>query len=68
MKDLWKMNISLMCKWWWKLERNEVLWQEIVRKKYVNNCCLISLKNKPTNSPVWNQLLSIKDIYIGGKK
>jgi len=67
-KDLWKMNISLMCKWWWKLERSEGLWQEIVRKKYVNNCCLISLKNKPTNSPVWNQLLSIKDIYIGGKK
>ena len=32
-KDLWKMNISLMCKWWWKLERSEGLWQEIVRKK-----------------------------------
>ena len=68
MKDLWKMNISLMCKWWWKLERNEGLWQEIVRKKYVNNCCLISLKNKPTNFPVWNELLSIKDIYIAGRK
>jgi len=43
-KDLWKMNISLMCKWWWKLERSEGLWQEIVRKKYVKNGCLHSLK------------------------
>jgi len=67
-KDLWKMNISLMCKWWWKLERSLGLWQEIVRKKYVKNGCLHSLKKKPTNSPVWNQLLCIKDIYIAGRK
>jgi hypothetical protein len=33
-KDLRKMNISLLCKWWWKLESGEGLWQEIVRKKY----------------------------------
>ena len=57
-----------MCKWWWKLERNEGLWQEIVRKKYVKNGCLHSLKKKSTNSPVWNQLLSIKEIYIAGRK
>jgi hypothetical protein len=22
------------CKWWWKVENEEGLWQEIVRKKY----------------------------------
>jgi hypothetical protein len=30
-KDLRKMNISLLCKWWWKFENEEGLWQEIVR-------------------------------------
>ena len=31
--DLRKMNLSLLCKWWWKVEKGEGLWQEIVRKK-----------------------------------
>jgi hypothetical protein len=25
-KDLRKMNISLMCKWWWRLETKDGLW------------------------------------------
>jgi hypothetical protein len=29
-----KTNISLLCKWWWRLENGEGLWQEIVRRKY----------------------------------
>jgi hypothetical protein len=33
-KDLRRMNLSLLCKWWWKIETGEGLWQEIVRKKY----------------------------------
>ena len=62
------MNISLLCKWWWKLEQNEGHWQEIVRKKYMKNDAISRLKKKSTNSPVWNQLLSVKDIYIQGRK
>jgi len=31
-KDLRKMNISLLCKWWWKLEHEQGLWQDIVKK------------------------------------
>jgi hypothetical protein len=34
-KDLRKMNISLLCKWWWRLEKGEGLWHEIVKKKYM---------------------------------
>jgi hypothetical protein len=26
-KDIRKMNISLLCKWWWKLENEDGLWQ-----------------------------------------
>jgi hypothetical protein len=33
-KGMRKMNLSLLCKWWWKVENEEGLWQEIVRKKY----------------------------------
>jgi len=32
-KDISKMNISLLCKWWWKLETGKGLWQELVEKK-----------------------------------
>jgi hypothetical protein len=35
--DLWKMNISLLCKWWWVLKNREGLWQEIVKTKYVRD-------------------------------
>jgi hypothetical protein len=35
-KDLRKMSISLLCKWWWKVEYEEGLWQEMVKKKIQN--------------------------------
>jgi hypothetical protein len=50
-KDLRKMNISLLCKWWWKLENGEGLWQEIVKKKYKIREGIAHVKNKPSNSP-----------------
>jgi len=43
-KNLQKMNASLLCKWWWKLEQKEGLWQEIVKKKYVKNTIIACLK------------------------
>jgi hypothetical protein len=24
------MNISMLCKWWWKLENEDGLWQQVV--------------------------------------
>jgi hypothetical protein len=33
-KDPRKMNISLLCKWWRKVENGEGLSQETIRKKY----------------------------------
>jgi hypothetical protein len=63
-KDLRRMNISLLCKWWWKIENEEGLWQEIVRKKYKIKGGIVQLKTKQTNSPLWNDLLKIKDLYL----
>jgi hypothetical protein len=29
------MNISLLCKWLWKLENDEGMWQDILKKRYL---------------------------------
>jgi len=66
--DLRKMNQSLLCKWWWKIEKGEGLWQEIVQKKYIKQSTTICmLKTKPSNFPVWNDLLKVKDLYLRGR-
>jgi len=65
--DLRKMNESLLCKWWWKSENNDVLWQKIVKKKYIKMIPIAQLKRKPTNSPVWNDLLKVRDLYRKGR-
>jgi hypothetical protein len=66
-KDLGKMNISLLCKWWWKIENGEDLWQEIVRKKYKIKGGITHLKAKQTNSHVWNDLLKVIDSYLNDR-
>lgn len=48
--DLRKMNLCLLCRWWWKLESGEGTWQEIVQKKYVKQRPITQLKRKPCNS------------------
>lgn len=56
--------MSLLCKWWWKLENENGIWQEIVRMKYLEGKCLTQITHKTSNSPVWNDLIKIKHIYI----
>jgi len=65
--DQRKMNKSLLYKWWWKLENNDGLWQQIVKKKYIKMIPIAQLKRKPTNSPVWNNLLKVRDLYRKGR-
>jgi hypothetical protein len=67
-KDLRKMNLSLPCKWWWKLENGEGLWQEIVKKKYKIKGGIATLRYNPKNSPVWNDMIRIKDYYLAGRQ
>jgi hypothetical protein len=45
-KDLRNLNLSLLCKWWWILETQERLWQDLVRLKYVKqkHVCLVTNK------------------------
>jgi hypothetical protein len=43
-KDLRKKNISLPCKWWWKLETQSDLWKQIVKAKYLRTKFVASVK------------------------
>ena len=67
-KDLRKQNISLMVKWWWKLETCDGLWQKIVRAKYLRNKSVASVRPRVTDSPGWKSLLKVKDVYLCGRK
>jgi hypothetical protein len=60
------MNVGLLCKWWWKLEHEEGIWEDIVRQKYMKNICVFQVRYKASNSPVWNDLIKIKNVYIKG--
>jgi hypothetical protein len=45
-KNLTKFNISLMCKWWWKLENVEGPWQKFMWRKYLKNSTIFSVGHK----------------------
>jgi hypothetical protein len=66
-KDLRKMNLSLLCKWWWKLEHEEGLWQKIVRQKYKITKGITSLRQNGKESLVWKDLLKVKHLYLKGR-
>jgi len=67
-KDLRKMNISLLSKWWWKLDKGNGLWQQIIKYKYIKNGSITTLSHRQNDSAVWNDLLKIKDVYLYGRK
>jgi hypothetical protein len=67
-KDLRKLNISLLVKWWWALENEQGLWQDIVRLKYVKGTPVCSIPNRYNDSPVWCDLLKIRQIYLKRRK
>ena len=52
-KDLHRQNVSLLCKWWWKLETQDGLWQRIVKAKYLRNKSIALVKARINDSPCW---------------
>jgi hypothetical protein len=67
-KDIRKQNISLLCKWWWKLETLDGLWQDIVKAKYLRNKTVATVSSKFNDSPCWKAILKVKDTYFAGRK
>ena len=66
-KDIRKMNISLLCKWWWRLEKEDGSWQKIVRYKYLRTDSIHTVSHKLNDSHMWYDLLKIKDFYLQGR-
>ena len=66
-KNLRKMNISLLSKWWWKLENEKGLWQEIIRYKYLKKDTIHSVTHKLSDSSVWYDMLKVREIYLQGR-
>lgn len=50
-KNVREMNISMLMKWWWRLETEEWLWQDIVKAKYVKGRPIGNIKKRATDSP-----------------
>lgn len=48
--NLKTMNVALLGKWLWKLENEQGLWQEILRKKYLKNSTLSQVEFKTGDS------------------
>lgn len=62
------MNISLMCKWWWKLDTETGIWQDIVKAKYLSKCAIGNVQHRLGDSPAWSDLMKIKKIYLRGRE
>jgi hypothetical protein len=68
LRDLYKFNISPMCKWWWKLENENGPWQDFMRNKYLRGCGVFFAKHKPGDPPLWTDMLQIKKLYLCGRR
>lgn len=62
------MNISLLCKWWWKLEFEDGIWQDLVKAKYLAGGMISTVQPKLNDSPIWRDLLNVKHIYLRGRR
>jgi hypothetical protein len=57
-------NYCLLCKWWWKLETEDGLWQRLVKVKYGINKSLHHIRMKNDESPILKDLLKVKHLYL----
>lgn len=61
-KNLRVLNISLLCKWWWRLKNENGTWQEIIKKKYLQKKNIHNVSKNIGDSPIWHDLLQVKKI------
>lgn len=67
-KDIRKMNLSLLCKWLWKIDREQGLWQQIITHKYLRNDSISSVKHKQSDSSMRTDLLKVRNLYLQGRR
>ena len=57
-------NRCLLSKWLFKLLNEKGLWQDIPRKKYLQNKTLSQVEKKRGDSQFWNGLMEVKDHFL----
>jgi hypothetical protein len=57
------MNIGLLCKWLWKLENETGMWQDILKKKYLQKETMTQIEEKPGVSQFWSGLVKVKEVF-----
>ena len=62
--DLFTMNVCLLCKWLWKIENEEGLWQQMIRAKYLHSSNLAHVKLRAFHSHFWSGILKVRDIFF----
>lgn len=67
-KDTRKQNTSLLVKWWWKLETQKGVWQDIIRAKYLRRQTMTSFESKFNDSPICKAIVKVKEHYLAGRK
>src|ERR1041385_6130618 len=67
-KNLHRQNVSLLTKWWWKLEKYKGLWQDVILVRYFKNDSVSSVKTRINDSPCWKAIMKVKEIYMRGRK
>jgi len=53
-------NICLLSKWLFKLLNDEGMWQNMLKRKYIDNKVLSQVVKKPGDSQLWKGLLTLK--------
>jgi hypothetical protein len=54
-------NKCLLSKWLFKILTEEVMWQQLITNKYLNNQTLAQVEVKHSNSPFWKGLMHKDD-------
>lgn len=62
------MNLSLLCKWWWRLETEDGIWQSLIKNKYIKDKMISNVPPRVDDSPVWKDLMKVRNIYLAGRK
>jgi hypothetical protein len=57
-------NISLLSKWLFKLLNEEVMWQQLLKNKYLGKKSLSQISRRQGDSQFWSDLVNIKDQFL----
>jgi hypothetical protein len=59
-------NKCLLSKWLFKLLNEDVIWQELLRNKYIHSKKLTQVTTKPLDSALWKGIMRIKEELLAG--